>query len=102
MKKIISIGLAASLAFAACSTDETNVSNGTITGESAAYMNVRIVDVAGTRADAGGYEQGTAEEQDVLNADFFFYDGAGNFVTSGRAWHGGTSGSFENGNVEFN
>ena len=102
MKKIISIGLAASLAFAGCSTAETNVSNGTITGESAAYMTVRKVEVAGTRADAGGYEQGTAEEQDVLNADFFFYDGAGNFVTTGRAWHGGTSGSFENGNVEFN
>lgn len=102
MKKFISIGLAASLAFAGCSTDETNVSKGTITGESAAYMNVRIVDVAGTRATAGDFELGTAEEQDVLTADFYFYDEAGNFVTTANVWDGGTSGSFENGNVEFN
>ncbi|MBP3532763.1 MAG: hypothetical protein J6J75_00500, partial [Alistipes sp.] len=102
MKKIISIGLAASLAFAGCSTDETNVSNGTITGESAAYMNVRIVDVAGTRATAGDFELGTAEEQDVLTADFYFYDAAGNFVTTANVWNGGTSGSYEEGNVEFN
>lgn len=102
MKKTIFVGFASALAFAGCSTDEPNVSNGTITSESAAYMNVRIVDVAGTRATAGDFELGTAEEQDVLTADFYFYDGSGNFVTAANVWDGGTSGSFEEGNVEFN
>lgn len=102
MKKTILVGFAAALAFAGCSTDEPNVSNGTITGEDRAYMNVRIVDVAGTRATAGDFELGTKEEQDVLTADFYFYDEAGNFVTTANVWDGGTPGSSENGNVEFN
>lgn len=105
MKKFISIGLAASLAFAGCSTDETNVSKGTITGESAAYMNVRITDAAGTRANAGTgdneFEVSTTEHN-VTNADFYFYDESGNFVTRANVWGGGTDGKFEEGNVEFN
>lgn len=105
MKKFISIGLAASLAFAGCSTDEPNVSKGTITGESAAYMNVRITDAAGTRANAGTgdneFEVSTTEHN-VTNADFYFYDEAGNFVTRANVWGGGTDGKFEEGNVEFN
>ena len=107
MKKIISIGLAASLAFAGCSTDETNVSNGTITGESAAYMNVRITDASGTRASATDddgnfmFEVSTTEHN-VTNADFYFYDENGNFVTRANVWGGGSNVDDETHNVEFN
>lgn len=107
MKKFISIGLAASLAFAGCSTDETNVSKGTITGESAAYMNVRITDASGTRASAedgdGNFEfEVSTTEHNVTNADFYFYDENGNFVTRANVWGGGSDVDDENHNVEFN
>lgn len=102
MKKTILVVMAAALAFTGCSTDiDEKTPGGIVSADGSAYLNVRIADVAGTRATDGGFEE-SKDEHDVLTADFYFYDEEGHFVTTANVWNGGETGSWENGNVEFN
>ena len=92
---------AAALSFAACSSEEP-LGNGedqpqtTIkpTGD-IAYLNVRLQAAdngLGGRAD-GGYEYGSADENAVADAYFYFYDENGQFVLESNSWLGGNANS---------
>lgn len=84
-------GLSVCALLSACSKDVVDTPNTFPSND--AYINVRLADVGsiGTRATEGEYEYGTADEQSVKNAHFYFYDASGIFVSEGSAWNGGTS-----------
>lgn len=108
------LGVAA-LGLAACSNDEPTLGGN---GETAAkgdvaYLNITITsadDAAGSlsRATTGSVGEGTNKkeyiygdqgENDVVSANFYFYDAAGNFCLKADRWTGGDKGSTEN--VEY-
>ncbi len=104
MKKVIFLGMLASLALGACNNDDLTSGSGAesqkVFDGDVAYMTVRINDVGSlTRASAGDYAYGTTEEHTVTNAYFYFYDASGVFVSEAEVWDGGTDGSTPN--VEF-
>lgn len=103
--KSLFLTTAAAMAFAACSSDEPSNggNNGTTPDEgSTMYLTVNITDANATgRADEGDLVPGTADEHAVNTAHFFFFDKDKMFVTEANVWNGGTSGDFENHNVEF-
>jgi len=98
----------AALGLAACSNDEPVIGgNGEVAAKGdVAYLNITITsadDVAGSksRATTGSvddkeYIYGDEGENDVINAHFYFYDAAGNFVLKADRWTGGNTGSNEN------
>ncbi len=72
-------------AFAACSKSATEPENNDGKGN-ASYLNVQIAytDATATKAtgdDTNPFYYGTADEQAVVSATFFFYDGDGNYMT---------------------
>lgn len=91
----------AALSFAACSSDEPTVAP-TPDGEGTTlYLNVNITDADNARSRAAGFDEdgnakdpaeegdyifGDENEHNVNRADFFFFDGAGNFVTKANVW----------------
>lgn len=81
-------GACACAVLAGCSNDEVAVDNGNGTVESTgnAYMKVRIAMAGGpsSRANEGGYDYGTTDEQSIDNVFFMFYDNAGNWVADGK------------------
>ena len=99
------LGLLACVALCACSNDESEIITGGIPQFSGdeAYINVRLSDAGSlTRATDGNYEYGTADEQAVQNAYFYFYDANGVFVSEGSAWTEGTANEgTPAGNIEF-
>lgn len=103
--KSLFLTTAAAMAFAACSSDEPSNggNNGTTPDEgSTMYLTVNITDANATgRADEGDLVPGTSDEHAVNTAHFFFFDKDKMFVTEANVWNGGTSGNFENHNVEF-
>lgn len=103
--KSLFLTTAAAMAFAACSSDEPSNggNNGTTPDEgSTMYLTVNITDANATgRADEGDLVPGTADEHAVNTAHFFFFDNDKMFVTEANVWNGGTSGDFDNHNVEF-
>ena len=112
MKKTVLVGLVAFAALTGCSTDDEHTTVGGVTTDGSAYMNVRIADASAgayspfsTRATAGTgdneFEVSTTEHN-VTNADFYFYDEAGDFVTRANVWGDGNDVNQEGGNVEFN
>lgn len=106
MKKICFIGIASALILAGCSDEinPANQGNQEELTENSAFLKIRISDVmtgSQTKATAGDFEVSTSEH-DVANADFYFYDQAGTFVTKANVWADGQNVSEENGNVEFN
>lgn len=106
MKKICFIGIASALILAGCSDEinPANQGNQEELAENSAFLKIRISDVmtgGQTKAQAGDFEVSTTEH-DVANADFYFYDQAGTFVTKANVWADGQNVSDENGNVEFN
>lgn len=102
------LGLFVGVAMCACSSDEVGITpdNPKVFTGDEAYINVRLADASAlSRATTdGGYEYGTADEHDVKNAYFYFYDADGLFVAQGSAWNGeGSTGSdTPAGNIEFN
>ncbi len=70
-------------------------------GGSAVYLTVSVRDAgSSTRADDKGYAYGTADEQRIGNAHFYFYDADGNYRAQGSA--AGADGSAgTTGNIEF-
>ncbi len=106
MKKICFIVIASALILAGCSDEinPANQGNQEELTENSAFLKIRISDVmtgSQTKATAGDFEVSTSEH-DVANADFYFYDQAGTFVTKANVWADGQNVSEENGNVEFN
>ena len=102
------LGLFACAVLCACSNDETGILQDepqNVFTSNEAYISVRLADAGSlTRATTTdpGYEYGTAEEQAVQNAYFYFYDANGLFVSEGSAWNGGTASSGTTaGNIEF-
>lgn len=94
MKKISRIlaGLAAIALFTACSSEEPvdggNQPGGKPVGDTA-YMKISIGDVndsnpSGAPKSRADYEDGSAEEHNVKNAQFFFFDANGVFVLKGQ------------------
>lgn len=91
----------AALSFAACSSDEPTPAP-TPDGEGTTlYLNVNITDANNARSRAAGFDEdgnakdpadegdyifGDDNEHKVNRADFFFFDGAGNFVTQANIW----------------
>lgn len=76
--------------FFACSSndDETTApgvgaETGSDIGDAAGsrFMSVQIINPAGTKATDGGYAEGSADENQVNNLRFYFFDEAGNPVT---------------------
>ncbi len=96
--KLFFMMLACSMFFA-CSNDDATSVTPTFKG-SEAYINVRLADASSlTKGADGGYEY-SADEHAVTNAFFYFYDAAGQFVSEGSAWNGGTENP-GNQNIEF-
>lgn len=102
-------GLFVCAAFCACSNDATEIipddTPKVFTGDEA-YISVRLSDAGSIQSRATttnpGYEYGSANEHDVKNAYFYFYDANGVFVCEGSAWNGGTASSgTPAGNIEF-
>jgi hypothetical protein len=79
MKKYLFLAIAL-LGLASCAKDDLADGNKPIHGgeieESYIAINLSASDI--TRAAAGAFEDGTAEERAVSHADFFFFDEAGN------------------------
>ena len=107
MKKVYLIGALAAMLLGACSGDDGQGAGSGAGGPQGgqAYLTVRIMD-AGTATRATGnstapFENGTDGERKVTDARFFFYDGAGKFVTEASVWNGGTATTGKQ-NVEFN
>ena len=79
MKKYLLISLAA-LGFAACNQSEdidSPAHNGEVE-ESYIAINLMSADKNSTRAEDGGYEEGTVAERAINSAYFFFFDKDGN------------------------
>lgn len=102
-------GLFVCAAFCACSNDATEIipddTPKVFTGDEA-YISVRLSDAGSIQSRATttdpGYEYGSANEHEVKNAYFYFYDANGVFVCEGSAWNGGTASSGTSaGNIEF-
>lgn len=102
-------GLFVCAAFCACSNDATEIipddTPKVFTGDEA-YISVRLSDAGSIQSRATttdpGYEYGSANEHDVKNAYFYFYDANGVFVCEGSAWNGGTASSGTSAeNIEF-
>lgn len=102
-------GLFVCAAFCACSNDATEIipddTPKVFTGDEA-YISVHLSDAGSIQSRATttdpGYEYGSANEHDVKNAYFYFYDANGVFVCEGSAWNGGTANSGTPvGNIEF-
>lgn len=104
----------AALGLAACSNDEPIIGgNGEVPAKGdVAYLNITITsadDAAGSksRATTGSVENkeyiyGDAGENEVISANFYFYDAAGNFVMEANRWTGGHDGNYEEDkNVEY-
>lgn len=93
-------GLFVCAAFCACSNDATEIipddTPKVFTGDEA-YISVRLTDAGSIQSRATttdpGYEYGSANEHEVKNAYFYFYDANGVFVCEGSAWNGGTASS---------
>lgn len=80
------VGLAA-FSLAACSSDEPTPSTPDVNDGTTMYLNINITDANSSRSRAeGDYIFGDAVEHEVNNADFFFYDAQGNFVTRANVW----------------
>lgn len=101
------MGFAALAMLASCSNDEPNSGNGNLNGEAGdqVYMNVNIRAVNPSRAaqtpdNDKGYEYGSDEEHAVNDAQFFFFDENGVFVSKGSFWKGGNDGG-TNANIEY-
>lgn len=78
-RNLLFMSMLASLFFAGCSQEEI-APGGEDNGEAnTSYMAVNLVssDVTGTRAAAGGYEDGTVDENDVQNIRFYFFTANG-------------------------
>ncbi len=111
MKKLI-FALCVCAGLCACSSDDDLISSSS-TSEldgSVAYLTVNLNDVgSATRATAdGGFVYGTASEQKVNNAYFYFYDGYGNYMAkgslgsvSGTASTSDPTGDTKDGNIEW-
>ncbi|MBP3356017.1 MAG: Mfa1 fimbrilin C-terminal domain-containing protein [Rikenellaceae bacterium] len=75
--------------FAACSGDEggNNKKSDVVVEGGTYYMGTRLSVPSGafSRATAGDYGQGTADESEVAKVQFLFYDADGNFMTVGES-----------------
>lgn len=113
MNKYIKLlcGLAATTMMFSCSSDEPNgpVTGGDEQGTDVMYLSVNIQDATQSRALAdnigdaneGDYIYGNADEHEVSNARFFFYNEAGVFVTEASVWTGGNPSTDKNENIEY-
>ena len=102
-------GLFVCAAFCACSNDAAEIipddTPKVFTGDEA-YISVRLSDAGSIQARAittdPGYEYGIANEHEVKNASFYFYDANGVFVSEGSAWNGGSANENKpDENIEF-
>ncbi len=87
-KLIFGLAVCAGL-FWACSNDDVVTTGGSgdnVLSGDVAYLTVRIKDVnsSSTRAEDGGFAYGTADEQTVNNAYFYFYDNNGDYMAKGN------------------
>ncbi len=103
-------GAAAATMMFSCSSDEpaNTPENGNVSADGVAYLAVNIQDANSSRALAdnigdaneGDYIYGDANEHNVSNAHFYFYDANGIFVTEANVWTGGNDGN-GNENIEY-
>ncbi len=96
MKKLF-LALCVCAGLCACSSDDDLISSSSVdTAEgSVAYLTVNLKDVnSSTRAESGGFAYGTAKEQFVTTAHFYFYDENGNYMAKGSII---TNGNINNG-----
>lgn len=105
MKKFSQLFLcaAAGLMMFSCSSDEPANNGGNVNhvpGEPA-YMtiNLRSASMGGRSTTDGGFEYGSADEQNITSAQFFFFDADGVYVASAKPWNGGNAVKEEN--IEF-
>lgn len=84
MNKVLLAVLAAGM-FASCSSDEMEETVNTSQGGKVetSYLNVQVKSVydPATKATDGGYAEGTADEQKVTKAHFFFFNQSGGAFT---------------------
>lgn len=78
--KHVLIGMAACAALAGCASSENDAPDPSVMLEGDTYIGFKI---ASTGTRAGDFEDGTADENAIGNARFFFYDANGNYVTEG-------------------
>ncbi len=89
-------------ALCACSKDNPADDGQPVFLGDKAYLNVNIADASSlTRASAGDPEFESGDEHVVTDADFYFYDGNGVFVTQGKAWNGRNPNENLNENIEY-
>lgn len=102
-KSFFFMSFLAAAMFAGCTKD--NVVNGNripMTSDGTAYIAVRIASAPGTRGSDAGFEYGSENEYAVTSADFYFYDGAGAYVSQAQVWNGGDANTANpDENVEF-
>lgn len=102
MNKISAImfGACALLTFSACSNDDPAIDNGgngnNVSKGDRVYLAVKISspDVQGSRAadDSYGYQYGTADENKVTSAHFYFYNAEGEYANiKTSSWTNGTA-----------
>lgn len=106
MKRISKFALGAmALGLMACASDAPMAEDSSVdmTGKTA-YMKINISCTAdATRATTDeGYQYGEADEHTVNDAQFFFYDKDGLFVTKATVWTGGEAVSNPNENHDQN
>ncbi len=106
------LGLAA-LTFAACSNDEPSPEGPVqATGDRAyLYVNISSTDDSGYAAAPGSraensyedwiYIDGDKDENDVISADFYFYDDQGKYVLKANVWTGGNTEGTTNNTIEY-
>lgn len=89
-------------ALCACSKDNPADDGQPVFLGDKAYLNVNIADASSlTRGSAGDPEFESGDEHTVTDADFYFYDKDGVFVTQGKAWSGGNPNPTPNENIEY-
>ncbi len=98
MKKYL-IGMFACAALFACSSDEVDEQT-TPVNKDQAYMTIRLRNANSTRGEVGNPEfvYGSADENAVNTAEFYFYDAAGNqtqYVSKVLSWNAGTETNVE-------
>lgn len=98
-KFILGLGVVALMS--ACSNDEPVSAPGNEGEKPAGSQTMLQVNIksADSRAEGDEYAYGDADEHEVLNATFFFFDENGIYAGKGEKWTGGTDGTTPN--VEY-
>lgn len=86
--KFWAMALVAGGMMTACSTEDVTGSGTSGNKADVAYLTVNIMDASGSGTRAGEYSAGTAAENNVSKARFYFYDDSGNPVAidGSRNW----------------